>query len=156
MSPTRSGATSRSQRQMAMAPRILARQAPGAGRLSLDAYLAQLGLAHAQVMAGVKEQNKPPARLTALAFEAPEVSIVIPAHDKFWVTYNCLAALLLSPNEATFEIIVVDDGSSDLTVELPENRQEYRLCPKREPARLRQELQQRRRGRARPLCRHAQ
>src|SRR6185437_13198427 len=55
----------------------------------------------------------------ALRFEAPDASIVIPAHNNFWVTYNCLAALLLSPNEATFEIIVVDDGSNDLTVKLP-------------------------------------
>jgi GT2 family glycosyltransferase len=108
------------ERQMAMAPKLLARQAPGADRLSLEAYLAQLSRAHAQVQRGVGEQKTKPAPLTALRFEAPEVSVVVPAHNKFWVTYNCLAALLLAPNEATFEIIVVDDGSSDLTVDLPE------------------------------------
>jgi GT2 family glycosyltransferase len=108
------------ERQIAMAPKLLARQAPGPDRLSLEAYLAQLSRALAQVQRGVGEQRTKPAPLTALRFEAPEVSVVIPAHNKFWVTYNCLAALLLSPNEATFEIIVVDDGSSDLTAELPE------------------------------------
>ena len=70
-------------RQTALAPNILARQAPGPDRLSLEAYLAQLGVAHAQVLRGVMEQKAKPAPLTALRFEAPQVSIVIPAHNKF-------------------------------------------------------------------------
>ena len=53
-------------------------------------------------------------------YDQPAVSIVIPAHNKFWVTYNCLAALLLAPNQNKFEIIVVDDGSTDLTIRLGE------------------------------------
>jgi GT2 family glycosyltransferase len=108
------------ERQIAMAPELLARQAPGPDRLALEAYVAQLSRAHRQVQRGVVEQRTKPAPMTALRFEAPQVSVVIPAHNKFWVTYNCLAALLLAPNEATFEIIVVDDGSSDLTTKLPD------------------------------------
>ena len=107
------------ERQLWSAARTLERQAPGPDRVSLAAYLTQLSVAHRQVTLGVAEQKKIPEPLSALAFEAPLVSIVIPVHNKFWVTYNCLAALLLSPNEATFEIIVVDDGSSDLTLKLP-------------------------------------
>jgi GT2 family glycosyltransferase len=108
------------ERQLATAEQILARQAPGPERMTLTAYLVQVGAAHAQVKLGVKEQKRDPAPLTFLAFEAPLVSVVIPVHNKFWVTYNGLAALLLAPNKATFEVIVVDDASSDLTVELPQ------------------------------------
>nr|WP_245396765.1 glycosyltransferase [Jiella sonneratiae] len=52
--------------------------------------------------------------------EKPDVSIVIPVHNKFNITYYCLCALLLASNEASFEVIVVDDGSSDETAELDE------------------------------------
>ena len=48
----------------------------------------------------------------------PDVSIVIPVHNKFDVTYNCLAALLFAETRADFEVIVVDDGSSDTTTRL--------------------------------------
>lgn len=48
----------------------------------------------------------------------PDVSIVIPAHNKIEVTYLALASLLLAHNQATFEVIVVDDASTDETVEL--------------------------------------
>ena len=106
--------------QIAGAARALARQAPGSGALSLAAYVEQLAHVHAQVARGVAEPAGTPARLVALAYDAPRVSVVVPVHDRFGVTYNCLAALLLAPNEATFEIIVVDDGSSDRTRQLPE------------------------------------
>ncbi len=43
--------------------------------------------------------------------EHPDVSIVIPVHNKFDVTYVCLAAILFAANKATYEVIVVDDGS---------------------------------------------
>jgi len=50
----------------------------------------------------------------------PDVSVVIPVHNKFDVTYVCLAALLFAATRASFEVIVVDDGSSDTTTRLPE------------------------------------
>jgi O-antigen biosynthesis protein len=50
--------------------------------------------------------------------KAPDVSIVIPVHNKFDVTYVCLAALLFATSRASFEVIVVDDGSSDTTLRL--------------------------------------
>lgn len=48
----------------------------------------------------------------------PTVSIVIPAHNKCEITYLCLCSLLFAFNETPFEIIIVDDGSSDETTRL--------------------------------------
>ncbi len=65
----------------------------------------------------------PRSRFRVLPFTAagnPEVSIVIPVHNKFDVTYNCLAAVLFAATDASFEVIVVDDGSSDTTLRLAE------------------------------------
>jgi GT2 family glycosyltransferase len=47
--------------------------------------------------------------------EQPDVSIIIPAHNNFAMTYLCLASLLFAANLASAEVIVVDDGSSDET-----------------------------------------
>ena len=48
----------------------------------------------------------------------PKASIVIPAHNKVEVTYYCLCSLLLAVNQNEFEVIVIDDGSSDETRDL--------------------------------------
>lgn len=48
----------------------------------------------------------------------PDVSVIIPAHNKIKVTYAALCALLLAWNKASFEVIVVDDGSTDETTSL--------------------------------------
>lgn len=48
----------------------------------------------------------------------PDVSIVIPAHNNIRVTYLALCSLLLAHNTASFEVIVVDDGSTDETATL--------------------------------------
>jgi O-antigen biosynthesis protein len=51
----------------------------------------------------------------------PVVSIVIPVYNGFALTLDCLRAIAEHPPAATFEVIVVDDGSSDETVgALPE------------------------------------
>lgn len=50
--------------------------------------------------------------------EAPDVSIVIPAHNKIDVTYFGLCSLLLAHNKASFEVILVDDASTDETAEI--------------------------------------
>lgn len=50
----------------------------------------------------------------------PVVSIIIPAHNKVQVTYLALASLLVAPNKASFEVIVVDDASTDETARIEE------------------------------------
>ncbi len=47
--------------------------------------------------------------------EIPQVSIVIPVYNKFEYTEACLRSLAEQAGEATFEVIVVDDASSDAT-----------------------------------------
>ncbi|MEM9302925.1 MAG: glycosyltransferase [Pseudomonadota bacterium] len=58
-----------------------------------------------------------------LAFPAvanPQVSVVIPVHNHYHHTYACLKSLLETTVAASFEVVVVDDASSDETVtELP-------------------------------------
>ncbi|WP_397544432.1 glycosyltransferase [Roseovarius salis] len=60
-------------------------------------------------------------KLTPLEFpsvEQPDASIIIPAHNKVEVTYLALCSLLLARNVASFEVIVVDDASTDETATL--------------------------------------
>jgi len=98
--------------------RMIGRQAGKGGAwndATVAAYVAQLAVIHEEVIRGFGAQRK---EFTPLVFHKPthpKVSIVIPAHNKFEVTYNCLASLLLAPNDASFEVIVVDDGSNDQT-----------------------------------------
>lgn len=50
----------------------------------------------------------------------PDVSIIIPVHNKFELTYHCIASLILSHNDASYEVIVVDDCSTDSTTQISE------------------------------------
>ena len=105
-------------KQVELAPKTIARQLEGPDSLALPDYLEQVARAHRQVAYGVNDRPGKPEPLTVLEYEKPRVSIVVPAHNKFWVTYNCVAALILAPNEVSSEIIIVDDGSSDQTAEI--------------------------------------
>lgn len=86
----------------------------GRGDAALD-RLAQLQAVHARVCKGPDAGERHYARLTFATHSQPRVSIVIPVFNQFHLTYHCLASLLLAPNTASFEIIVVDDGSDDRT-----------------------------------------
>lgn len=70
-----------------------------------------------ELLGGFRKRKTYP-RLSFAAVANPTVSVVIPVHDKFEITYFCLCALLFAFNETTFEVIVVDDGSSDETVNI--------------------------------------
>lgn len=48
--------------------------------------------------------------------DAPEVSVVIPARNAFRYTHACLRSIAVQPVLRAFEVILVDDGSSDETV----------------------------------------
>lgn len=50
----------------------------------------------------------------------PDVSILVPARNHFAVTYHCLASLILSHNEASFEVVLIDDASDDNTAQIEE------------------------------------
>ena len=47
--------------------------------------------------------------------DEPEVTIVIPVYNNWWVTYKCLRALQRSFNLCKYEVIVVNDASTDQT-----------------------------------------
>lgn len=66
----------------------------------------------------------------------PEVSVVIPAHNKVEATYYALSALLLAHNTTSFEVILVDDGSTDETAELEELVGGIRVIRNEEPLRF--------------------
>ncbi len=47
-----------------------------------------------------------------------DVSILIPVHNKFEYTYHCLASIFLHGSKCSYEIIVIDDCSTDKTQEI--------------------------------------
>ena len=46
-------------------------------------------------------------------FEKPEASIVIPVFNKYQYTFHCLSSILDHAGDESFEVIVIDDCSSD-------------------------------------------
>ncbi len=51
-------------------------------------------------------------------YEHPEVSIIIPVFNKWQYTYNCLKSLKENAGDISFEVIVIDNASSDETPQL--------------------------------------
>ena len=66
----------------------------------------------------------------------PEVSIIIPAHNKIEVTYLALCSLLVSYNKISFEVIVVDDASTDETRKLETFVSGIKVIHNKEPQRF--------------------
>ena len=67
--------------------------------------------------------------------DAPEVSVVIPAHNHLGMTHACLAALRLAHCRSRYEVILVDDGSTDDTARIEQRVSGIRVL--RNPAPLR-------------------
>ena len=67
------------------------------------------------VAAEPDDRERVPLRFPAI--DSPRVSVVIPVHNHYRHTWNCLRSLLETANEASFEVVVVDDASSDETVD---------------------------------------
>jgi GT2 family glycosyltransferase/glycosyltransferase involved in cell wall biosynthesis len=78
----------------------------------------QLAHAYDSVLAGFASPDQYRPKLVFPHIDQPTISIVVPVHDHVEVTYNCLASLLLAPNKASFEVIIVDDASVDPTRDL--------------------------------------
>ncbi|MEW6133627.1 MAG: glycosyltransferase [Pseudomonadota bacterium] len=71
-----------------------------------------------QVLNEGYENRKKFPRLDLPRADNPDVSIIIPVHNKFELTYHCLASLIFSDNKCSYEVIVVDDCSKDKTTEI--------------------------------------
>jgi len=91
-----------------------------------------LDMLYAEIQQGFRKRPTYP-KISFPRPENPTVSVIIPVHNKFEVTYYCLCALLFAYNETSFEVIVVDDGSSDETTRFPEYVDGIELLRRRMP-----------------------
>lgn len=74
----------------------------------------QILAAHSVVIEGHENRKRFPG-LTLPSCAEPKVSIILPAYNKFELTYHCLASICLAYNKTSFEVILADDCSSDKT-----------------------------------------
>lgn len=51
----------------------------------------------------------------------PLITVVIPVYNNWWVTYRCLRALQSNSDKTPYELVVVDDASTDQTQDALEN-----------------------------------
>lgn len=78
------------------------------------ASIGRIWSAETQTFLGAVAEKYPVLEIPADI--APHVSIIIPCHNNFTLTYRCVQSILESDAETPFEIIVVDDGSIDETM----------------------------------------
>jgi GT2 family glycosyltransferase len=51
----------------------------------------------------------------------PLITVVIPVYNNWWVTYRCLRTLQMNSDKTPYEVVVVDDASTDLTRDAIDN-----------------------------------
>jgi len=88
----------------------------------LKASLAMISPGLKQARAGHALHFPNPAEIENLGTadfgcEHPQVSLIIPIHNKLELTKACLASVLLQRGDIAFELIVVDDASNDASFE---------------------------------------
>jgi O-antigen biosynthesis protein len=92
-----------------------------AARAHLANPIAGLEAASIGTAFATLDQTYETLKLKPIAFpkvDQPSVSVIIPAHNKVAVTYYGLCALLAAHNTTSYEVILVDDASTDETAEI--------------------------------------
>lgn len=74
----------------------------------------QITKVHQIVVEGYENRNKFP-EFSLPKFDKPKISIIVPAYNKFNLTYHCIASIALAFNKTSYEVILADDNSSDET-----------------------------------------
>lgn len=69
-------------------------------------------------------------------YSQPKVSIIIPVYNQFDYTYNCLKSIAKNSENVSYEIIIADDCSTDLTRELGEIAEGIRIIRNQENLRF--------------------
>ena len=54
-------------------------------------------------------------KIFSFLFETPLVSIIIPVHNNFNFTYNCISSILNAEPLLSYEILIINDFSTDET-----------------------------------------
>ena len=75
-------------------------------------------------------------KLVFRKWDAPTVSIVIPVYNQFTYTYNCLKSILENSGDVSYEIIIADDVSNDLTTRLSEIAENIQIARNKENQRF--------------------
>lgn len=68
-----------------------------------------------------------PLELTFPDFESPTVSIIVPVHNNYSTTENCLSSILAHTDGVSYEVLVADDASSDATTSIASRMQNIRV-----------------------------
>lgn len=76
----------------------------------------QIATAHQLVVEGYENRNKYP-NFTLPVFNNPKVSVIVPAYNKFNLSYHCIASIALAFNKVSYEVILADDCSTDETAD---------------------------------------
>ena len=76
--------------------------------------IENLSTAHTVLVEGYQDRKVYPA-FTLPKCSDPTVTIIIPAYNKFELTYHCIASILLAYNKTSYEVILADDCSNDET-----------------------------------------
>ena len=103
------------------AVRVTRREGFNGVRRRLDSVESQQNLALLGTDISVSEDDQSPQDAQSFSFEAfdePEISIIIPVFNQVEYTLKCLRSLSQIDRTYSFEIIVMDDRSSDQTGEL--------------------------------------
>ncbi|MGR5254317.1 glycosyltransferase [Vibrio astriarenae] len=89
--------------------------AKGEGSTALE----DLTTVHSVIVEGYEGRHKFPS-FNLPTWENPEVSIVVPAYNKFELSYHCIASIALAFNKTSYEVILADDCSTDETASAEE------------------------------------
>lgn len=78
---------------------------------------------HQEIIARKVKKIKSLQTCTKLKFpyqEDPLVSVIIPVYNEFSLTYHCLKSILDTKDNTSYELIIADDCSEDLTMNIQE------------------------------------
>lgn len=78
--------------------------------------ISDIGLIHTILVEGFQNRKSFP-KFSLPSVKTPEVTIIVPAYNKFAMTYHCIASIALAYNERSYEVILADDCSEDETTE---------------------------------------
>lgn len=84
---------------------------------SKKSSLENIIIAHDVVVEGFIDRKNYP-KLSLPLVEKPIVSIIVPVYNNFPITYHCIASNILAFNNTNYEVIIVDDCSTDKTTEI--------------------------------------